>query len=135
MEHLEANSKVGRTIRELNLNYKENAVIIFSGTKRECYVVEAALRPKKNCGWNVAEGGETNSFSRAIAANPEKKSRKELRQARVAEVDWKISYDITAPRGKKYSVEGFVAKFSTKAKAEKFIANKVKRGYHKEEAN
>ena len=64
-EHLEANSKVGTMIRTFGLKFKKNLVVIFSGTSQECYNLEYALRPTVNCGWNVAEGGETNSFSRA----------------------------------------------------------------------
>ena len=62
-EHTVADSKVGNKIRTLGLT-RDSMYLIFSGTKRECLAVEQALRPKKRMGWNVAEGGPDNSYSK-----------------------------------------------------------------------
>lgn len=88
LEHKTANSKVGNKIRDLDLTI-DNMVKIFSGTNQECYSIEKALRPKQRMGWNIAEGGRTNSFAanKTIQTAPIKPTR-ELNTTSVDLTGW-----------------------------------------------
>ena len=55
--HSKSTYTVGNFIRFNKLTYKENMVIIASGTEEDCFEIEASLRPLPFIGLNEASGG------------------------------------------------------------------------------
>jgi len=55
--HARSSTKVGKYIRENNLNFEENFRVIFEGTSSDCFLIEEEMRPFPNMGLNVATGG------------------------------------------------------------------------------
>lgn len=55
--HNKSDYRVGRTIRKYSLSYAKNMIVIFEGSREECFELERKLRPVSNIGLNLAEGG------------------------------------------------------------------------------
>lgn len=65
LEHSKSNEYfVGRAIRKHQLTYSENCRVIFEGSANDCFALEKELRPTRNIGWNVSEGGRILSEQR-----------------------------------------------------------------------
>lgn len=56
--HEKSNFTVGRFIRTFELTYEKNMIILFSGTDKECFDLEAKMRPVAFIGLNEASGGK-----------------------------------------------------------------------------
>lgn len=56
--HHKSNYTIGRFIREYDLSYPSNMVVIFSGSKDDCFSLELKYRPSPNLGLNEATGGK-----------------------------------------------------------------------------
>jgi predicted GIY-YIG superfamily endonuclease len=55
--HTKSRYTVGSFIREYNLTFQKNMIIIFSGDEESCYLMEEKYRPFPNIGLNEAKGG------------------------------------------------------------------------------
>jgi hypothetical protein len=55
--HYKSDYTVGKFIREHNLTYENNMIIIFNGTSNECFTKENEMRPVEFIGLNEAPGG------------------------------------------------------------------------------
>lgn len=75
-EHRRGDYRIGRALRK----YPDaEMTIIMESSKFRCYATEKMLRPEKNIGWNIAEGGDKPP--RPDETTLTKETRKKLRDA------------------------------------------------------
>lgn len=56
--HTRSQYKIGQYIWKHSLNYEDNMIVIFQGSKDECFSIEHMYRPNSNIGLNEAAGGK-----------------------------------------------------------------------------
>lgn len=123
--HKRSNYLVGKTIRKYNLTYENNMVVLFKGTKDECFYVENTLRYEPRIGLNFATGGCGGKTYYSVDRNA--KISKKLKGRSTKEWVYKIianrkkysgpdnpnakSWRITSPNGIVYDIGGSIQDF------------------------
>jgi hypothetical protein len=127
--HLKSKYTVGQYIRNNNLTFETNMIILFEGLEEICYDIESSYRPLPFMGLNEASGGH-GGYTKYTEERNKKISKKHKNRIKTPEHIQKImssrkkyngaenpnskTWCLQDPKGLKYIIKGNLAEFCQK---------------------